>query len=136
MRLRLLALTVVVAACGGDASRSPACGLALIAAPTLIQQQLNNARAVITDPPRGLPDSLPAMVIHRSDVANHKDIRNSGYGEIRCYLNGPGTCSRSSEPSCDSLGKFFRVILRYGAFPDNHCPPASLQQAFEVFCVT
>src|ERR1700726_3134110 len=44
---------------------------------------------------------LSAMVIHRSDVANHKDIRNSGDGEIRCYLNGPCTCSRSSEPSCD-----------------------------------
>jgi len=69
MRLRLLALTVVVAACGGDASRSPACGLALIAAPTLIQQQLNNARAVITDPPRGLPDSLPAMVIQQRAAA-------------------------------------------------------------------
>jgi hypothetical protein len=65
MNLRLLVLTVFVAACGGDASRSPACGLALIAAPSLIRQQLLNARAVITDPPRGLPDSLPAMVIQQ-----------------------------------------------------------------------
>jgi hypothetical protein len=65
MKLRLVALIIAVAACGGDASRSPACGLAIIAAPTLIQQQLLNARAVITDAPRGLPDSLPAMVIQQ-----------------------------------------------------------------------
>ena len=69
MNYRLLALTVVIAACGGDASRSPACGLALIAAPTLIQQQLLNARAVITDAPRGLPDSLPAMVIQQKQAS-------------------------------------------------------------------
>jgi len=69
MRLPLLVLTVVIAACGGDASRSPACGLAIIAAPTLIQQQLTNARAVITDAPRGLPDSLPAMVIQQKPAA-------------------------------------------------------------------
>ena len=69
MRLLLPALTVVIAACGGDASRSPACGLALIAAPTLIQQQLTNARAVITDAPRGLPDSLPARVIQQTPAA-------------------------------------------------------------------
>ena len=65
MNLRPLVLTVLVAACGGDASRSPACGLAVIAAPTLIQQHLRNARAVITDAPRGLPDSLPSMVIQQ-----------------------------------------------------------------------
>jgi hypothetical protein len=44
---------------------------------------------------------LSAMVVHRSHFANRKDIRDSGYGEIRCYLDGPFTCSRSSEPSCD-----------------------------------
>ena len=65
MNLRPLVLTLVIASCTGDASRSPACGLAFIAAPTLIQQQLLNARAVITDAPRGLPDSLPAMVIQQ-----------------------------------------------------------------------
>lgn len=65
MNLRLATLTMFVAACGGDASRSPACGLAVIAAPTLIQQHLRNARAVIPDAPRGLPDSLPAMVIQQ-----------------------------------------------------------------------
>jgi hypothetical protein len=68
MRLRLLALTVVAAACGGDASRSPACGLAVIASPALIEQQFHNARVVITDPPRGLTDSLPAMVIQQKQA--------------------------------------------------------------------
>ena len=68
MKLRLLALTVCVAACGGDASRSPACGLAVIAGPALIEQQFHNVRAVITDPPRGLPDSLPAMVIQQKQA--------------------------------------------------------------------
>lgn len=69
MKLRVLVTSFLVpvlgAACGGDASRSPACGLALIVVPTLVQQQLLNARAVITDAPRGLPDSLPAMVIQQ-----------------------------------------------------------------------
>ena len=68
MNLRLAILTVFIAACGGDASRSPACGLAVIAGPALIEQQFHNARAVITDPPRGLPDSLPAMVIQQTQA--------------------------------------------------------------------
>jgi len=88
MNLRLLALTIAVAACGGDASRSPACGLALIAAPTLIQQQLLNARAVITDAPRGLPDSLPAMVIQQKQAL----VRVGYDAEKRVVLGyeGPG----------------------------------------------
>lgn len=65
MKLRLLALTVFAAACGGDASRSPACGLAVIAGPALIEQRFHNPRAVITDAPRGLADSLPTMVIQQ-----------------------------------------------------------------------
>jgi len=69
MNLRFLALTVFIAACGGDASRSPACGLAVIAAPALIEQQFHNPRAVITDAPRGLGDSLPAMVIQQKQGA-------------------------------------------------------------------
>lgn len=71
MNLRLPVLTVFVAACGGDASRSPACGLAVIAAPALIEQQFHNPRAVITDAPRGLADSLPAMVIQQRQGFAH-----------------------------------------------------------------
>ena len=70
MKLRFLATSIVVpvlvAACGGEASRSPACGLARIAGPGLFREHLLNARAVITDAPRGLPDSLPAMVIQQT----------------------------------------------------------------------
>ncbi|HEY6808715.1 MAG TPA: hypothetical protein VI160_07995 [Gemmatimonadales bacterium] len=50
------------AACGGP-SRAPVCGLAQVAGPTVIQQQLGNLRSVITDAPRGLPSSLPAYVV-------------------------------------------------------------------------
>jgi hypothetical protein len=92
MNSRLLALTVVIAACGGDASRSPACGLALIAAPTLIQQQLLNARAVITDAPRGLPDSLPAMVIQQKQAAVR--VGYDAEGRIVMGYEGPGFPTR------------------------------------------
>lgn len=63
----VIALACAAAGCGGDPSRSPACGLALVAGPTLVQQQLNNARAVIVEPPRGLPERLPARVAGRND---------------------------------------------------------------------
>jgi len=68
MRARTPLLAVLLAACAGDAARSPACGLALIAGPTLIQQQLLNARALITQAPRGLPGTLPAMVIQQKQA--------------------------------------------------------------------
>jgi hypothetical protein len=50
-------------ACGGDRTRSPTCGLAQVAGPALIQQQLTVLPAVLTEPPRGLPASLPARVV-------------------------------------------------------------------------
>jgi len=50
---------LLLTACGGG-TRSPICGIALVTAPTLIHEQLKNARAIITDVPRGLPESLPA----------------------------------------------------------------------------
>jgi hypothetical protein len=56
----LLALASV--GCAEDRSRSPTCGIAQLAGPTLIQQQLANMPYVLTDAPRGLPDSLPARV--------------------------------------------------------------------------
>jgi hypothetical protein len=93
MNLRLVAVTVAIAACGGDASRSPACGLALIAAPTLIQQQLLNARAVITDAPRGLPDSLPAMVIQQTQASVRVGYDPEGRSIVMGYL-GPGFPTR------------------------------------------
>ena len=88
MSTRLVTLTVLVAACGGDASRSPACGLALIAGPTLIREQLVNARAIITDPPRGLPDSLPAMVISQKPAFVR--VGYDGDGRAVMGYEGPG----------------------------------------------
>jgi len=61
-------LMATVAACGGPRNRSPVCGLAILAGPTVVQQQLNNARAILTDVPRGLPSSLPARVAGQADT--------------------------------------------------------------------
>jgi hypothetical protein len=93
MNPRLLALTVCVASCGGDASRSPACGLAFIAGPALIEQQFHNARAVITDPPRGLPDSLPAMVIQQTQGSVRVGYDAQGKAIVIEYA-GPGFPTR------------------------------------------
>jgi hypothetical protein len=59
----LAAGTMALAGCGSDRSHSPTCGLALLVAPTMIQQRLTNAAAVLTDAPRGLPATLPARVV-------------------------------------------------------------------------
>jgi hypothetical protein len=59
----LLPLAALVASGCGAPSRAPVCGLAQIAGPTVIQQQLGNLRALITDAPRGLPSTLPAYVV-------------------------------------------------------------------------
>jgi len=85
MELRFVALSILVAACGGDASRSPACGLAVIAGPALIEQRFHNARAVITDPPRGLPDSLPAMVIQQKQASVHVGYDPQGKAIVMEY---------------------------------------------------
>jgi hypothetical protein len=89
MSRRLFFLVLCVAACGrGGSSGSPTCGIALIAGPALIQQQLNNARAVITDPPRGLPDSLPAIVIQQRPGA--VIVGRDAEQRISMQYRGPG----------------------------------------------
>lgn len=89
MSRRLLPLVLLVAACGrGGSSGSPTCGIALIAGPALIQQQLINARAVITDPPRGLPDSLPALVIQQKPAA--VIVGHDAEQRISMQYRGPG----------------------------------------------
>jgi len=52
-----------LAGCAGDRNRSPMCGIAQLAGPALIQQQLVNLPYVLTEAPRGLPTSLPARVV-------------------------------------------------------------------------
>jgi hypothetical protein len=71
----LAALALLVSACGGDRARSPVCGLALLTAPTLIHEQLKNARAIITEVPRGLPETLPARMAGQ--------VGDSGVGKVR-----------------------------------------------------
>lgn len=86
---RLCLLLLLVAACSrGASSGSPTCGIALIAGPTLIQQQLTNARAVITDPPRGLPDSLPALVIQQRPGA--VIVGRDAEQRVSMQYRGPG----------------------------------------------
>ena len=65
MNPRALLVVLAVTACGRGNRGSPTCGIAALAGPALITSQLANARAVLTDPPRGLPDSLPALVIQQ-----------------------------------------------------------------------
>jgi hypothetical protein len=57
-----LLLAALAGGCGGDRTRSPTCGLALLVGPRLIQQQLTVLPYVLTDAPRGLSASLPALV--------------------------------------------------------------------------
>src|SRR2546426_9203850 len=54
-------LTSFAVCCSGDRSRSPTCGLALLVGPRLIQQQLSVLPYVLTDAPRALSASLPAL---------------------------------------------------------------------------
>lgn len=85
----LCLLVLLVAGCSRGASGgSPTCGIAMIAGPTLIQQQLINARAVITDPPRGLPDSLPALVIQQRPGA--MIVGRDAEQRISMQYRGPG----------------------------------------------
>jgi len=54
--------------CAGErGAHSPTCGLAQVVGPTLIQQQMINPPAVLTEPPRGLSPTLPARVVGQPD---------------------------------------------------------------------
>ncbi|HKV71692.1 MAG TPA: hypothetical protein VJN62_10610 [Gemmatimonadales bacterium] len=58
----VLLLPGVLLACGTGRSGSPVCGLGYVVGPTVIQEQLQDARMVLTEAPRGLPASLPGRV--------------------------------------------------------------------------
>lgn len=49
-------------ACGTGRSGSPVCGLGYVVGPTVIQEQLQDPRMIVTEAPRGLPTSLPGRV--------------------------------------------------------------------------
>jgi hypothetical protein len=63
-------LALVLSACSVDRSRSPVCGMALLVGPNLILQQFADARALLTEAPRGLPSTLPVRIAGRADTAH------------------------------------------------------------------
>jgi hypothetical protein len=65
MPMRLLALVLLVAACGDRPSRSSraACGLASLAGPTAILTQFSVPRQTLSTPPRELPERLVARFV-------------------------------------------------------------------------
>src|SRR2546427_11837481 len=99
------------AAGGGGSGGSPPCALAMPAGPSLITSQLANARAVLTDPPRGIPDSLPARVIEQK----------AGSGGDGGPVVGRGAAGKDSMrvrgPSFPAPGDGLLVVA-------DHSPPA------------
>lgn len=98
MNPRLVFLALFLTACGrgaGSNSGSPTCGIAAIAGPALITSQLGNARAVLTDPPRGVPDSLPALVIQqKSRDFGAVIVTRDAAGRISMLYRGTGFPAR------------------------------------------
>jgi hypothetical protein len=91
MNPRVLLVVLAVTACGRGNRGSPTCGIAAIAGPTLIASQLANARAVLTDPPRGLPDSLPALVIQqKSRDTGALIVGRDAEGRVSMQYRGQG----------------------------------------------
>ena len=82
-------LLLVAAACNRGSSGSPTCGIALLAGPSLITSQLTNARAVLTDPPRGIPDSLPALVIQQKNDRGAVIVGRDAAGKVSMQFRGP-----------------------------------------------
>lgn len=76
-------------ACNRGASGSPTCGIALLAGPSLITSQLTNARAVLTDPPRGLSDSLPVLVIQQKNERGAVIVGRDAEGRVSMQFRGP-----------------------------------------------
>lgn len=95
---RMLILALAVTACGrggGSGAGSPTCGIAAIAGPALIVNQLSNPRAALTDPPRGVPDSLPTVIILPKSRENGAVIvTRDAAGKVSMLYRGPGFPSR------------------------------------------
>ena len=91
----LLLVMLLVAACSGGGRGSPTCGIAAIAGPALITSQLANARAVVTDPPRGLPDSLPTLMIQpKSRDTGVVIVSRDAAGRVAMLYRGAGFPTR------------------------------------------
>ncbi len=88
-RPTLSLLLLLATGCGRGTGGSPTCGIALLAGPGLITSQLSNARDVLTDPPRGIPDSLPALVIQKSNDRGAVIVGRDAEGKISMQFRGP-----------------------------------------------
>ena len=87
-----LLLVLAAAGCTRGSGGSPTCGLAMLAGPSLITSQLANARAVLTDPPRGIPDSLPARVIEQKAGSGGNGaviVGRDAEGKVSMQFRGP-----------------------------------------------
>ncbi len=82
-------LLLLTTGCGRGTGGSPTCGIALLAGPGLITSQLSNARDVLTDPPRGIPDSLPALVIQKSNDRGAVIVGRDAEGKVSMQFRGP-----------------------------------------------
>jgi hypothetical protein len=93
----LALLSLPLAACGTGRSGSPACGLAQAVGPTVILEQLQDTRMIVTEVPRGLPASLPARVVGQAqtkalvgyDQAHNLALGFQGIG-LGFPINGAG----------------------------------------------
>src|SRR5258705_13950362 len=89
-----LLLLLPAAACTRSGG-SPTCGIAMLAGPGLITSQLSNARAVLTDPPRGVPDSLPVLVIQpQKNERGAVIVSRDAEGKISMQFRGPAFPAR------------------------------------------
>jgi hypothetical protein len=87
----IVTAALLSSACSGGSRGSPTCGIAAIAGPSLITSQLANARAVVTDPPRGLPDSLPTLMIQpKSRDIGVVIVTRDASGRVSMLYRGAG----------------------------------------------
>jgi hypothetical protein len=90
-----LTLLLLLATACGRGGGSPTCGIAFLAGPGLITSQLTNARAVLTDPPRGVPDSLPALVVQQQkNDRGAVIVSHDAEGKISMQFRGPAFPTR------------------------------------------
>lgn len=94
--LRCFAVVLLLAAAACGRGRSPTCGgLAMLAGPAMIREQLRVSRAILTEAPRGLPETLPA----RAPGQAQQGTVTVDYSEGRLALNftGPGFPQNANE---------------------------------------
>lgn len=117
------AAILLLAACAAD-RRSPTCGIALWAGPTMIQEQLRNPRVVLTDAPRGLPETLPARVIGHPQGTLAVAYAD---GDMTARFDGPGFPQNSDSLNGyallvvdDTSQRVQGVLIYESSLPRNH----------------